>query len=191
MSTSNELLNKIAKNRGDYALEVGGIRQSRDLSNEGKARKLAAAYQRATAQHQKLKAQYAQEIDSTRQHLEGKAFSAPVGMTAEYRLAVQAASSIENPDDRRKAMDLARKTGDTLLLRAHATIAHAQGDWANVLSLADSDKDITNLIDFERNEGGRLATPDQKFGRNVALHAPEKPMGVPNQLLNSVAEPAE
>ena len=72
---------------------------------------------------------------------------------------------------------MAEKTHNTNMLRALAAVAHQDKNWSAIEQLAKYDKNVRDLISFER-EHGTLRNVNDKFGLNVAFSAPAKPVEV-------------
>lgn len=177
MRTIEGIKEAISENRKKQNQKVAEIRADTHYSDKGKADLLASANAEAMTTHRQLQKELSDLIEETRSRLEHAAFTAPIGKEDAYRNAVQQASILTDGKARDKAIALATKTGDSLTLRAHAAVAHGGDEWSTVAQIAQSDKSIAALVEFEQ-EHGKLRSAKQKFGQAVAMTAPEKPKEV-------------
>lgn len=173
-----EIDDAMNSNKARYQQRLAEIRTDNHYSQQGKSDLIATAYSEYQRVHESLKDERRQLVLSERAELEKFAFSAPRGQETSYRDAIARASSFKDSAERSKALGLALKTGDTIMVRAIAAISHGlkegEESWHTVVEASKHDRDIAKLIDFER-EHGSLRTPGMILGKSLAYNAPEQP----------------
>ena len=150
-----EVLKAIADNKTRYAKAIDALRRNRDYSDAGRDNLADQEWKRAKQKHESLKDELEEALASERARLERQAFNAPRGNETAYRDAISRASSFTDTSSREKAIQLAIKTSDTVMLRALAAVSHSQNEpgWNTVRRAAEFDRDISALVDFEKEHG--------------------------------------
>jgi hypothetical protein len=170
----DEILNALETNRQSFARRVEELRRDNHYSEYGRADLIAGAWDEAKLKHESLKDELNEHLEDERAHLERSAFAPPKGQEQNYRDAIAKASAVLDRSEREKMFELAVKTNDTVQLRAIAAVSHLDGSWTTIQQAAKFDKDISALVDFERNNGV-LRTSEDKLTANVMLRTPTKP----------------
>lgn len=170
-----EVLKAIADNKARYAKVIDALRRNRDYSDAGRNNLGDQEWKRATQKHESLKDELEEALTNERARLERQAFNAPRGNETAYRDAIAKASSFTETSAREKAIQLAIKTSDTVMLRALAAVSHSHSEpgWSTVRRAAEFDKDVSALVDFEKEYGVLRDKSQMAFA--AYRSAPSKP----------------
>lgn len=173
--TIEGLLEAIADNRLTYIEKLDTLWKNRSYSDEGRNKLAEQEWKAATQKHESLREELEDLITDERSRLEGEAFTSPRGSESAYRDVISKISSFTENASWEQAMQLAIKTSDTLTLRAMAAVSHSRDEpgWNTIKWLSKFDRDISNLVDFEK-EHGVLREKAQKMFASYR-HAPSKP----------------
>lgn len=124
MSPSRVPLDQQAERvRAEFNREATRIREDDSLSDTGKRDLLAAAWEDASREVQRLREIYEQERRDEYRRLEQRAFGVPPEKMAEYRDALTVAAATANTDHALELLGRAVRVGDDLLAKAIGTIA--------------------------------------------------------------------
>ncbi len=120
---------KAAQVRTRYQGLVERVRSSPDLSTEGRARQLAAAYLQTKAELTALRQQEQERVQRRAAELERRVFGPPVGVpdVLSIRDAADRAAQIKTPGDARELLRRAEQNRDEVLARAVAQTALERG----------------------------------------------------------------
>lgn len=188
MATTAEQARAIRKHAAD---EMTAVRDSRDLSDQGRQRQLARITQRRNDQLRALRVTEQRDLEDRRETLVRQLFRNPTPRDAasvvSYRDAQDRAAAVTGE----KAVELYRRavrTGDELLARALAVRAAERGSfggsgWSEVLDhWAGHEPGARDVLD----ELGQIAAADSprgRFARSFATTgggAPHELRGVPD-----------
>lgn len=159
--------------RDQFAITLTNLRNDTDLSDEGRQKRIAAAWIKARDEIQRLKADRDSTVGQRRTRLERRVFGVgdnPSDAVA-YRDAVTRAEAVTSEDEAQQLLDRSVRIGDDQLARAVALIATERGyvgvwvDYRDTLS-STAAREFTELAELKRqasSRSGRLAD-DMVFG---------------------------
>ncbi len=195
MTTSER--DKAASVRARYQGLVERIRASQDLSTEGRARQLAAAYLTTKNELATLHKQEQARVQNRAAELERRVFGPPAGVPdiLSVRDAADRAAQIKKPEDARELLRRAEQNRDEVLARAVAQTALERGRQAIL------DKEVDAWDDTLRDFYGarpHLEQVLQEQGELERLQQPEpfspfsimRPSEVTEHALNTMRDAA-
>lgn len=187
-------MQRAAELGAEYHKNLERIRQDRELSDAGRARRIALLHHRHASEMRALREQHDRLLGEERQRLQRKAFGAPIpaGATpserqaaeAGYRDALERAERAENEKDALRILDRAHRTGDPTMARAVAAIASERG-WTHALSTYAGAFDAGVVSELAELESA-LADPQQKFAASMTFSTagtPREIAGLPASTL--------
>lgn len=159
MRTKQQISADIKRNRTETQNAIEGVRANRDLTDDGKRRKLFELYKASMQRHQELRAEAAGLTESRKAELEKALFSAKVGFAASSAEKQQARVNFRDALDRAEgAEDLQR-----LLRGAEQTGDEQQAHAAFVVANDNADVDVMRVYLDSRPQEAAL------YGQYVAL----------------------
>jgi len=178
-------IKRIAKNREDFKELAAAIKGNKDLTIEGKSTQLNDAWKAARVKHDELKKELDAEIEAMAQEKRERAFSVKSADEAQYQAALLAASKAADDKQLTKLLNRARLTNSDLLLRAIAAVGFEKKDFGILAAVGEVDRDVQDLMDFERSVFGSLSDNAKKFNYKMVIAGPSAPPETNRETLNT------